>query len=93
MRNRNILLCTKKLSKAKKHLKRKLLEKLQERDIEFIVLAGYMRLIGPTLLQAYSHRRWLISILRFCLFFQGKMQLDKHLQAKVKINWCNNSFC
>ena len=33
-----------------------ILEKLQEREIEFIVLAGYMRLIGPTLLQAYSHR-------------------------------------
>src|SRR3954469_8944766 len=33
-----------------------ILEKLREYEIEFIVLAGYMRLIGPTLLQAYSHR-------------------------------------
>lgn len=33
-----------------------LLRQLQEHEIEWIVLAGYMRLIGPTLLEAYPNR-------------------------------------
>ncbi|MBM7621986.1 phosphoribosylglycinamide formyltransferase-1 [Bacillus tianshenii] len=32
------------------------LHQLQEHKIDFIVLAGYMRLIGPTLLSAYKNR-------------------------------------
>lgn len=31
-------------------------EKLQELEVEWIVLAGYMRLIGPVLLAAYENR-------------------------------------
>ncbi|MCK1994169.1 phosphoribosylglycinamide formyltransferase [Peribacillus muralis] len=30
-----------------------ILEELRQRDVEMIILAGYMRLIGPTLLQEY----------------------------------------
>lgn len=61
-----------------------ILEKLQEREIEFIVLAGYMRLIGPTLLQAYSHR--MVNIHPSLLpAFPGKDAIGQAFQAKVKI--------
>lgn len=33
-----------------------ILEKLEEKKIDFIALAGYMRLIGPTILQKYEGR-------------------------------------
>lgn len=33
-----------------------LISQLQKAEIEWIFLAGYMRLIGPTLLEAYEHK-------------------------------------
>ena len=61
-----------------------ILEKLHERDIEFIVLAGYMRLIGPTLLQAFSHR--MVNIHPSLLpAFPGKDAIGQAFQANVKI--------
>ena len=32
---------------------RLIIEQLEKHEVEFVVLAGYMRLIGPTLLNAY----------------------------------------
>ncbi len=62
----------------------KILEKLQEREIEFIVLAGYMRLIGSTLLQAYSHR--MVNIHPSLLpAFPGKDAIGQAFEANVKI--------
>ena len=58
-----------------------ILEKLREYEIEFIVLAGYMRLIGPTLLQAYSHR--MVNIHPSILpAFPGKDAIGQAFQAR-----------
>ncbi len=40
----------------KKAYEEHILNKLEEANIDFIALAGYMRLIGPTLLNAYEGR-------------------------------------
>src|SRR5690554_4398682 len=40
----------------KSAFERAILEKLRDYDVHFIALAGYMRLIGPTLLEAYEHK-------------------------------------
>ena len=57
---------------------------MQELEIEFIVLAGYMRLIGPTLLQAYSHR--MVNIHPSLLpAFPGKDAIGQAFEANVKI--------
>ncbi|RID82298.1 phosphoribosylglycinamide formyltransferase [Peribacillus asahii] len=69
---------------SKEAFEMEILEKLRERDIEFIVLAGYMRLIGPTLLQAYSHR--MVNIHPSLLpAFPGKDAIGQAFQARVKL--------
>jgi phosphoribosylglycinamide formyltransferase 1 len=69
---------------SKEAFETEILEKLQEREIEFIVLAGYMRLIGPTLLHAYSHR--MVNIHPSLLpAFPGKDAIGQAFEANVKI--------
>lgn len=41
---------------SKAAYERAILEKLAQEKVEFIVLAGYMRIIGPTLLTPYSQK-------------------------------------
>lgn len=41
---------------SKKIYEETILEKLKENDVELICLAGYMRIIGPTLLEAYKRK-------------------------------------
>lgn len=61
-----------------------ILEKLKERDIEFIALAGYMRLIGSTLLEAFSHR--MVNIHPSLLpAFPGKDAIGQAFEANVKM--------
>lgn len=61
-----------------------ILKELQKYQIELIVLAGYMRLIGPTLLKAYEGK--IINIHPSLLpAFQGKDAIGQALQAKVKV--------
>jgi phosphoribosylglycinamide formyltransferase 1 len=58
-------------------------EQLTSYGVEFIVLAGYMRLIGPTLLGAYSGR--IINIHPSLLpAFPGKDAIGQALAAKAK---------
>jgi phosphoribosylglycinamide formyltransferase 1 len=58
-------------------------EQLTSYGVEFIVLAGYMRLIGPTLLEAYSGR--IINIHPSLLpAFPGKDAIGQALAAKAK---------
>jgi phosphoribosylglycinamide formyltransferase 1 len=58
-------------------------EQLTSYGVEFIVLAGYMRLIGPTLLGAYSGR--IINIHPSLLpAFPGKDAVGQALAAKAK---------
>jgi phosphoribosylglycinamide formyltransferase 1 len=63
---------------------REILKELQARDIDFIVLAGYMRLIGPTLLQAFSNR--IVNIHPSLLpAFPGKDAIGQAFRAGVKV--------
>ncbi|WP_134699689.1 phosphoribosylglycinamide formyltransferase [Ammoniphilus sp. YIM 78166] len=60
------------------------LDKLQEQGVELIVLAGYMRLIGPTLLHSYSSR--MINLHPSLLpAFTGKDAIGQALDYGVKI--------
>ena len=60
------------------------LEDCQQRDIDFIVLAGYMRLIGPTLLDAYERR--IVNIHPSLLpAFPGKDAIGQAIEKKVKV--------
>lgn len=60
-----------------------ILEKLRQFEIEFIILAGYMRLIGPTLLQNYSQR--IVNIHPSLLpSFPGKDAIGQAFDAGVK---------
>lgn len=61
-----------------------ILEKLHEYDVEFIVLAGYMRLIGDTLLSAYQGK--IVNIHPSLLpSFPGKDAIGQALAAGVKV--------
>jgi phosphoribosylglycinamide formyltransferase 1 len=68
---------------SKEAYEKAILEKLTSYDVEFIVLAGYMRLIGPTLLGEYSGR--IINIHPSLLpAFPGKDAIGQALAAKAK---------
>ncbi|MEH6940577.1 phosphoribosylglycinamide formyltransferase [Bacillus sp. JJ722] len=61
-----------------------ILHELRERDVEFIILAGYMRLIGEKLLGAYSQK--IINIHPSLLpAFPGKDAIGQAFNAGVKI--------
>lgn len=61
-----------------------LLADCHERDIDYIILAGFMRLIGPTLLQAYEER--IVNIHPSLLpAFPGKDAIGQALEKKVKV--------
>lgn len=61
-----------------------ILEKLNELDVEWIVLAGYMRLIGDVLLQAFPNR--IINIHPSLLpAFPGKDAIGQALEHGVKV--------
>jgi phosphoribosylglycinamide formyltransferase 1 len=59
---------------------REVLRELRARDVEWLVLAGYMRLIGPTLLEPY---RWHIVNVHPSLLprFPGKDAIGQTLRA------------
>jgi formyltetrahydrofolate-dependent phosphoribosylglycinamide formyltransferase len=62
-----------------------LLSKLKELQVEWVVLAGYMRIIGPTLLSAYEGR--IINIHPSLLpAFPGKDAIGQALAAKVNVS-------
>ena len=61
-----------------------IVKRLQERDVEWIALAGYMRLIGDTLLQAYPER--IVNIHPSLLpSFPGKDAIGQAFDAGVKV--------
>ncbi|MBL5766777.1 phosphoribosylglycinamide formyltransferase [Heyndrickxia sporothermodurans] len=73
-----------KTYETKAAFEKEIVLELQKREIELIVLAGYMRLIGPTLLQAFSKR--IINIHPSLLpSFPGKNAIGQALQAGVKV--------
>jgi len=68
---------------SKEAYEQKLVEKLREEKIDWIFLAGYMRIIGPTLLQAFEDR--IINIHPSLLpKFPGKDAIGQAYSAGVK---------
>ncbi|MCM3023769.1 phosphoribosylglycinamide formyltransferase [Heyndrickxia ginsengihumi] len=68
----------------KAEYEKEILAVLQKREIDFIALAGYMRLVGSTLLQAYQHR--IINIHPSLLpSFPGKDAIGQAIRAGVKV--------
>lgn len=62
-----------------------ILKELKDRKVEFIVLAGYMRLIGPTLLREFEGR--IVNIHPSLLpAFPGKDAIGQAIAAKVKVS-------
>lgn len=62
-----------------------ILRQLQAQQVDFIVLAGYMRLIGPTLLEAYKGK--IVNIHPSLLpAFPGKDAVGQALEAGVKVS-------
>ncbi|MGG0644405.1 phosphoribosylglycinamide formyltransferase [Sporosarcina gallistercoris] len=62
-----------------------IVQQLKLRDVEFIVLAGYMRLIGPTLLQEYPGA--IVNIHPSLLpAFPGKDAIGQALDAGVQVS-------
>lgn len=41
---------------GKEEYEKRLLQLLQKEQIDFIILAGYLRVVGPTILERYEHR-------------------------------------
>ena len=68
---------------SKEAYEKVIIEKLSSYGVEFIALAGYMRLLGPTLLGEYSGR--VVNIHPSLLpAFPGKDAIGQALAAKVK---------
>lgn len=68
---------------SKEEYEIEILQKLEELEVDYIVLAGYMRLIGPTLLRNYEGR--IINIHPSLLpSFPGKDAIGQALKANVK---------
>jgi phosphoribosylglycinamide formyltransferase-1 len=69
---------------TKAHFEGEILAALNEYQIDFVILAGYMRLIGSTLLAAYSNR--IVNIHPSLLpAFPGKDAIEQAFQAGVKV--------
>ncbi|ULT57423.1 phosphoribosylglycinamide formyltransferase [Neobacillus drentensis] len=68
---------------SKEEYEQAIVTELKKYGVEFIVLAGYMRLLGPTLLSAYQGR--IINIHPSLLpAFPGKDAIGQALAAKAK---------
>ena len=70
----------------------KILEALQMHEIDLVILAGYMRLIGTHLLEAYASK--IVNIHPSLLpAFPGKDAIGQALEAGVKVSRSNDSLC
>lgn len=69
---------------SKKEFEQEILQQLQAKEVDLIVLAGYMRLIGPVLLMAYPNQ--IINIHPSLLpTFPGKNAVMQAIEAGVKV--------
>ena len=69
---------------SKEAYERAIISALEERNVEFIVLAGYMRLIGPVLLKKYEGR--IVNIHPSYLpAFPGKDAIGQAMAANVDV--------
>ncbi len=68
---------------SREHYEQEILKRLNELEIEYIVLAGYMRLVGPTLLHAFPNR--IINLHPSLLpEFPGTRSIERALEAGVE---------
>lgn len=68
---------------SKEEYEREIVAELKKKNVEFIVLAGYMRLIGPTLLNEYEGR--IVNIHPSLLpAFPGKDAIGQAIAAGVR---------
>ncbi|MGG2017022.1 phosphoribosylglycinamide formyltransferase [Bacillus sp. S10(2024)] len=73
-----------KAYESKEAFEQEIVKKLQEYEIDWIILAGYMRLIGPTLLTAYEGR--IVNIHPSLLpSFPGKDAVGQAIEYGVKV--------
>lgn len=78
-----VFVFTAKQYENKAAYEQEILQQLQKYEIEFIVLAGYMRLMGPTLLDAYQGK--IVNIHPSLLpAFPGKDAIGQAFNAGVK---------
>ncbi|MBM7650176.1 phosphoribosylglycinamide formyltransferase-1 [Bacillus ectoiniformans] len=69
---------------SKQEFEQVIVKKLKDAEVEFIFLAGYMRLIGETLLEAYPEK--IVNIHPSLLpAFPGKDAIGQAINYKVKI--------
>lgn len=69
---------------TKADFEREILAALQEHQIDLVILAGYMRLIGSTLLEAYQNK--IVNIHPSLLpAFPGKDAIGQAFEAGVKV--------
>jgi phosphoribosylglycinamide formyltransferase-1 len=69
---------------TKKHYEEAVLQQLKNHRIDWIILAGYMRIVGTTLLQAYEGR--IVNIHPSLLpAFPGKDAIGQAFTARVKV--------
>ncbi|MEQ6375579.1 phosphoribosylglycinamide formyltransferase [Bacillaceae bacterium S4-13-56] len=69
---------------SKEAYEKVILDRLRSEQVEWIFLAGYMRLIGPTLLKAYEGR--IVNIHPSLLpSFPGKDAIQQTLDSEVKV--------
>lgn len=70
---------------AKEAYEKEILAKLKRANVQWVVLAGYMRLVGPTLLEAYENR--IINIHPSLLpSFPGLDAVGQAIEAGVKVS-------
>jgi phosphoribosylglycinamide formyltransferase 1 len=82
--NIEVLQFTPKNFASKQAFEQVILQQLQALNVEWIILAGYMRLIGETLLDAYEGR--IVNIHPSLLpSFPGKNAIEQAYEAKVKV--------
>ena len=75
----------------KDEYEKKIVSILQNQDIELVVLAGYMRLLGPVMLSAFSNK--IINIHPSLLpSFKGLDAQKQALEAGVKVSGCTVHF-
>lgn len=76
---------------SKKAFERALLEAIAPYQVDGVVLAGYMRLLGPTFIEAYEHR--ILNIHPALLpSFPGLHAQRQAIEAGVKISGCTVHF-
>ncbi|MBU8906393.1 phosphoribosylglycinamide formyltransferase [Desertibacillus haloalkaliphilus] len=75
---------TPKQFEGKQAYEQEILRELKAKNVEFIALAGYMRLVGETLLKAYEGK--IVNIHPSLLpAFPGKDAIGQAFQARVKV--------